>query len=284
MIEPKIIYEDENFLAVNKPSGMLVHAARTNAEQTQNNAENLPRKSALAPSEVEGSSPRVSAVSPGTLVDWLLKRYPEIKNVGDHSHGRVRISRARSASERYLHARPGIVHRLDRETSGVMIVAKNQKYFEYLKSLFQKHLIRKTYLALVFGKVMPKSGIIEKPIGIKSGTLKRSVHSTKMAKNSVTEYKVIKYLERLRPSSVFSFLEVEPKTGRTHQIRLHLASIGHPVVGDKLYGPKRNQPEWAHRLMLHALSLEFSSGNGRRTRIEAEPPEDYSQIIYALSL
>jgi 23S rRNA pseudouridine1911/1915/1917 synthase len=293
MLEPQVIYEDENFLAVDKPAGLLVHEARTSADlsakvsegnlggQAQTNAENFLRKSASSPP----ASPKLqrgeceSAAPFGTLVDWLLEKYPEIKNVGDDPK-----------------TRPGIVHRLDRETSGVMLVAKNQEYFEYLKSLFQKRLIEKTYLAVVFGELAPQSGTIKKPIGLKSGTTKRSVYSGKMVKEAITEYRVKKYYEAKEGGKitaiipqlwynrssenkkgvwqVFSLAEVKPRTGRTHQIRVHLASIGHPVVGDHFYGPKR-QPDWATRLMLHSLSVEFAAAEGKVLKIEAEPPKEF---------
>lgn len=277
MTEPKVIYKDENFLAINKPAGLLVHGVR---------------------GKKRGASGRERAVgaSEKTLVDWLAKRYPEIKTVGDDPE-----------------MRPGIVHRLDRDASGVMVVAKNQKYFEYLKSLFQKRLIKKTYLALVSGRLTQKSGRIEKSIGVKSGTVKRSVSSSKMSKDAVTDYRLKRVFETAAGGPIsfpvslaggrpmrsggeqphyFSLVEVEPKTGRTHQIRVHLASIGHPIVGDRLYG-RRSQPEWAKRLMLHATSLEFPLLEdlprhtrvkaGRRFKVEAEPPGDYLGVIDFLS-
>lgn len=222
MDEPRVIYEDKNFIAVNKPAGLLVH--RT----------------------AKGEEP--------TLVDWLLARYPEIKTVGES-----------------MAVRPGIVHRLDRETSGVLLVARTERYFIYLKSLFARRLIRKTYLALVSGKVEPKSGVIRKPLGIKPGTVRRTVHGGKAARAAVTEYKAIRSFER--GGKDVSLLEVRPITGRTHQIRAHLASIGHAVLGDALYG-KRGAPH-APRLMLHALSIEFSTEEGRRIKIEAAPPQDF---------
>lgn len=237
MAEPQIIYEDENFMAVNKPAGLLVHEARSTKHVS-----------------ADGLVPREP-----TLVDWLIKKHPEIRAVGDDRE-----------------TRPGIVHRLDRETSGVMVVAKNQKYFEYLKSLFQKHLIKKLYLALVFGELLPESGTIKKPIGLKSGTTKRSVHSTKFLKDAETYYKVVGRFPG------FSLVEVSPKTGRTHQIRVHLASIGHPVVGDSFYGPKK-QPERVTRLMLHALSVEFAAAEGKMLKIEAEPPRDFNEFIAGLN-
>lgn len=199
-----------------------------------------------------------------TLVDWLLENYPEVKKIGDDPA-----------------VRPGIVHRLDKETSGVMLVPRDQHYFKYLKSLFQKHEIKKTYLAVVFGKPKKESGVIDAPIGIKTGTLKRTIHSEKMAKSAVTEYRVLKtFTEKDMKESgesgewEFSLLEVKPQTGRTHQIRVHLASIGHSIVGDRLYGPKK-QPEFATRLMLHARSIEFKDEDGSQLVFEAEIPKAF---------
>ncbi len=232
---PRIIYEDENFLAIDKPAGLMVHHAKIGAGKERKETE-------------------------PTLTDWLLGKYPEIKNVGDDTV-----------------LRPGIVHRLDKETSGVILLPKNQEYFEYLKSLFKTGDIKKTYIALVFGTPKNNEGIINAPIGIKNGTLKRSVHSRKMAKSAVTEYKVLKTIslpDKDGKEALFSFVEVFPKTGRTHQIRVHLASIGHSIVGDALYGPKK-QPEWATRMMLHAKLLEFAPKPGHSLKIEAETPRDF---------
>ncbi len=247
-MEPTVIYENEDFLAIDKPAGLIVHQAKINSKKKQREKE-------------------------PTLVDWLLVRYPEIKNVGEDTA-----------------LRPGIVHRLDKDTSGVMLIPKNQKYFEYLKSLFESHSIKKKYLAVVFGFPKEDKGIIDAPIGIKQGTLKRSIHSRKMAKEAVTEYKVLKKMEvpdingRVTP---ISLLEISPMTGRTHQIRVHLASIGHPIIGDTLYGHKK-QPELVYgffspgaeaersnttkRLMLHACSLEFADRPGNFIKIETKLP------------
>jgi 23S rRNA pseudouridine1911/1915/1917 synthase len=190
-----------------------------------------------------------------TLADWLLKNYPEVRAVGDDPINR-----------------PGIVHRLDKETSGVVLVARNQRTFDYLKSLFQNHLIQKTYLALVYGKLSDKQGVINKPIGIKSGSVKRSVLSSKMRKSAITEYRVKDYLTI--DGKEYSLAEVTPKTGRTHQIRVHLASIGHPVMGDKLYGGKRGKLEGLNRQFLHAQSIEFTAPSGERLKFEAELPKE----------
>lgn len=241
--EPCIIYEDKNFLAVYKPANLLVH----------------PVKFRIKNLELRIKEP--------TLVDWVLKRYPEIKNIGD-------------APE----IRPGIVHRLDKDTSGVILIARNQKYFDYLKNLFQTHQIKKNYLALVWGELKPKTGIIKKAIRLKSGTIKRTVWQGKLEKEAITEYKVLKFLKLKvndKKEQIFSLVKVMPKTGRTHQIRVHLASISHPIVGDSLYGKKEN-PFGLKRLFLHAESLEFSTAEGRRIKIEAELPEELKSFLKIL--
>jgi len=240
-----LIYETKDFIAVNKPAGLLVHPINDSRFKIQDSKEE-------------------------TLVDWALERYPEIKNVGDEPE-----------------IRPGIVHRLDRDTSGVILICRNQKFFEYLKNLFKTHQIKKTYLALVWGKLEPKIGEINTPIGIKSGTIKRTVYQKKVKdlKEAITGYEVLKYYQHKsdsnqHESATFSLLKVTPKTGRTHQIRIHLASINHPVAGDKLYGFKKMKiPFDLDRQFLHAVSLEFSSADGHRIRIEAELPEELKTII-----
>lgn len=229
----RLIYEDENFLALYKPAGLLTHDAQLKIKEP-------------------------------TLVDWLLKKYPEIKNVGDNPQ-----------------IRPGIVHRLDKNTSGVILAARNQKYFEYLKGLFQTGQIKKTYLALVWGKTEPKIGVIKKPISIKSGTVKRTVWSGRSEKEAITKYRVIRLIKlkiNKEKEEFFSLMEVTPKTGRTHQIRVHLASIGHPIVGDSLYGRKDN-PFKLKRQFLHAESIEFTAENGKRIKIEAGLPEELKILI-----
>jgi 23S rRNA pseudouridine1911/1915/1917 synthase len=192
-----------------------------------------------------------------TLTDWLLKKYPELESVGDKPD-----------------IRPGIVHRLDKETSGILLIPRTQAAFEYFKSLFAERRIVKKYLAVVHGVPKEKSGTIDMPIGIKNGTVKRSVHAERMRKPAVTEYKVLK-----TSLDEYSLLEITPRTGRTHQIRVHLAAIGHPIVGDKLYGRKILDSRFQilnSRLMLHALSLEFSTSDGRRLKFETDVPVDFS--------
>ena len=203
-----------------------------------------------------------------TLTEWLLERYPEIKNVGDDPQ-----------------TRPGIVHRLDKDTSGIMLVPKTQAYFDYLKKLFQEHKIKKIYQALACGMFKEKTGVINKPIGIKDGTIKRSVYSDKMAKEAITEYRVLKTYslsESDESKGYYSLLEVTPKTGRTHQIRIHLSSIGHPILGDMLYGnkpsKKLSEELGIKRQMLHAVRIELETRPGERVSLEADMPEDMEKM------
>lgn len=238
MPEPEIIFENEDFLVINKPAGLMVHAARVS----------------------EGRRADPARAGEATLVDWLVPRRPQIKTVGDDPV-----------------LRPGIVHRLDKATSGVMIVAKTQASFERLKRLFQEHCMKKTYFALVYGVPKNKQGIIDTPIGIKNGSLKRSVHSSKMAKPAITEYSVVRESGGANDGGRRALLKVKPKTGRTHQIRVHLASIGHPIVGDMLYGKKIKTAAPA-RLMLHAAAIEFSDEKGGHFEFEAPLPPEFSSI------
>ena len=236
MSEPKIIYEDKNFLAINKPAGLLVHAARIKTRI----------KNRIKTADRRREEP--------TLVDWLLRARPEIAKVGDDPK-----------------VRPGIVHRLDRDTSGIMLIPKTQAYFEYLKSLFQKHEVKKQYLAVVWGKVKDESGVINRPIGIISGSLRRSIHSKKMQKTAITEFTLKNHF--VLAGKEVTLLEVRPLTGRTHQIRIHLSSIGHPIVGDRLYG--KNRPTPREHQMLHAETIEFAIRPGQMIKLSAEVPESF---------
>lgn len=197
-----------------------------------------------------------------TLVDWLRARYPEVNKVGDDPK-----------------TRPGLVHRLDKDTSGIMIVARRQEDFEYLKNLFKEKKIQKTYLALGWGRAKEDRGAITAPIGIKSGTTRRSVRSSKMAKSAETDYEVLGRGQAAEDESILtSLFRVLPRTGRTHQIRVHLASIGHPIVGDPLYGPRKPRLI-APRLMLHALAVEFERRPGERLMLEAPPDPEFNAFL-----
>ncbi len=271
MENPKIIYEDKNVLVINKPAGLLVH-----------------------PIKISNLKSQISKVEE-TLVDWLIKKYPDIQNVGDPSPP------AGGSGQKNL--RPGIVHRLDKDTSGVMIVAKNQTSFEYLKSEFKNRKIKKTYMALVAGKInlmKGKIGVINLPIGrSRSNPTKRlaSLKARGTLREAITEYKILESFDigcqksptsDVRNGNYFTLVEAYPKTGRTHQVRVHFKAIGHPIACDKLYGSNRRQPAeqtcpaGLSRHFLHASSLELTLPDNSHVRLEADLPDDLEKVLEKL--
>ncbi len=170
--------------------------------------------------------------------------------------------------------RPGIVHRLDKDTSGVMILAKNTASKEFLQAQFKARNVQKTYLALVWGHLQHAQARIELPIArsLHKGNQMRVVHGGKMA---VSQYHVEQVFER------FSLLKIDLQTGRTHQIRVHFAHIGHPVVGDRQYGTKP-MPAGLSRQFLHAMSLGCELPGGERKQFEAPVPADLENFLQSL--
>jgi len=167
-----------------------------------------------------------------------------------------------------------LVHRLDKDTSGLLLLAKNEKTFNWLKSQFKNRKIKKKYLALVVGKLKDKKGIISKTI---SRSKKRGGSQTTAPigkrKQAITRYKVLKEFPN------YTFLEVVPETGRTHQIRIHLASIGHPITGDEKYKFKRQRTlEGLKRQFLHASYLQFRMPN-KIMKFELKLPNDLKLIL-----
>lgn len=226
-----IVYEDEDVVVINKPSGLVVHG------------------------DGKTTGP--------TLVDWIVKKYPKIKGVGEPIE----------LSEGVKIERPGIVHRLDKDTSGALVIAKTQEAFLFLKNQFQNRKVVKVYAALVYGNVEEPVGVIDKPIGRSTRDFRlRTVDSSRgVMRSARTEYRVVS------KNNLFSLLEVYPKTGRTHQIRIHLKSIGHPVVCDPLYSHDRACPPELGRLGLHAVSIEFETLKGVTVKVEAPYPDDMAQ-------
>jgi len=202
----------------------------------------------------------INKLQKNTLVDEILTYCPSIKDVGDDS------------------LRPGIVHRLDKDTSGLMIVAKNNNSFDHLKKQFQERKVIKKYLALVHGTVKDNKGTITKSISFsKKDHKKRSALLDDKSKSAWTEYKVIKRFNN------YTLLEVSLKTGRTHQIRIHLHSIGYPVVGDQQYKFKRQViPKNLSRQFLHAIYLKFKSVDDKMMELKSELPEELEKILMDL--
>lgn len=206
-----------------------------------------------------------------TLTDWIEKNYPESKGVGEPL----------TLSNSDVIERSGIVHRIDRETSGVMLIAKNQPAFLFFKKQFQDRAISKIYHAFVYGEMKDDDGIINRPIGrskkdFRQWSAQRGARGA--MREAVTHYKVI------AKSGGFSFIEAIPKTGRTHQIRVHFKAINHPVVSDSLYAPKKEKALGFKRLALHAYSIEFNSMEGKKIKIVAPYPEDFERAFRLISI
>lgn len=187
----------------------------------------------------------------GTLINAILAHYPRLAEISDS-------------------LRPGIVHRLDKDTSGLMLVAKNQSAQLNLMEQFRLRTVKKTYLTLVRGRLKPESGIIEAAIGRSSSDRKRMA-VVREGREARTRYQVVKYLDG------YTLLEVMLETGRTHQIRVHLAAIGYPVVGDAVYGVK--SPHLS-RQFLHAHKLAFNlPSTGQWVEFQSPLPEDLARAL-----
>lgn len=194
----------------------------------------------------------------GTLANALLFRYPEIRGVGEDV------------------LRPGIVHRLDKDTSGVMVIAKHNQAFVYLKNIFKKREVEKRYLALVKGHLASPEGVINLKISrSKSLPTKQVTHETQ-GRDAITYYKVVK---RFRD---YDLVEAFPKTGRMHQIRVHFHAIGHPVVGDSKYG-RKNYFLGLSRHFLHSYFLKFKLPNGKIKEFKADLPDDLQKALKTLT-
>ncbi|MFH1598153.1 MAG: RluA family pseudouridine synthase [Patescibacteria group bacterium] len=193
-----------------------------------------------------------------TLVDWLIEKYPIIKGVGENE------------------MRPGIVHRLDQDVSGLMVVAKNSKSFYHLKKQFQDRLVKKEYYGLVFGKPDPDQGEITLSVGrSKTEPGKFKIKHDQTGKPCLTQYQVTKKFKK------FALLDIILKTGRTHQIRVHLKGIGHSLVGDKLYKSKGGKTS-LDRIFLHAYSLGFNDLNGQWQQFKIDLPPDLKSYLAKL--
>ena len=227
-VQLDVVYEDDDVLVVNKAAGLVVHPGAGNKS--------------------------------GTMVNYLLARYPEISSVGDPM-------------------RPGIVHRLDAGTTGLIAVARTQAAYESLVEQLTMRSVTRVYSAIVWGVPTSLNGVIDAPIG------RDQRDPTRMAvvvdgKPSRTHYAVERTFHV--PKDI-SLVECRLETGRTHQIRVHLASIGHPVVGDAQYGGVRAGVR-AGRPMLHARELAFDHPRtGERRTVTSELPNDFASLVAALS-
>lgn len=182
--------------------------------------------------------------------------------------------------------RSGIVHRIDKETSGVLVIAKTKKIFKNLQDLFKKREVTKTYIALVHGRVEPKSGNIKAPVG-RLPWNRQKFGVLPGGREAETKYFVKGNIHNLSKKEDYSLLELNPKTGRTHQIRIHLKYLGHPIVADEFYAGRktaRADRKWCPRLFLHASKISFiHPSTKKKITIEADMPKELNDSLRLLA-
>jgi 23S rRNA pseudouridine1911/1915/1917 synthase len=200
-----------------------------------------------------------------TLASALLYNFADIKLVGEEH-------------------RPGIVHRLDKDTSGVILVAKTPEIYEHLKDAFAERKVKKEYVALVQGRLEKSHGFIETPIGkSKTDFRKQTTKNPVEGKEALTEYQVLEQLKSADGIDSYALILVKLHTGRTHQIRVHMASIGHPLMGDELYGNKKTALHGLHRQFLHAKKIEVRLPDGTWIEAESDLADDLKKVLVNLN-
>lgn len=236
-----ILLETEDLIVINKPAGLVVHGDGKHKEPT--------------------------------VVDWFLKKYPDAKGVGeemiiDHKGEKIEIPRS------------GIVHRIDRDTSGCLILAKNQDTFEFLKTQFQDHTIKKKYVAIVYGWLRDERGIIDRAIGRSTSNI-RAWTTSKGARGemrpAITRFAVRKKFTF--QDEKYAVVDLYPQTGRTHQLRVHLASLDHAIVGDPIYAGSKKSSLPIARTALHAEKVVFMLPGGKEAEVTAPLPDDLAIIL-----
>ena len=236
-MEPTVLYEDADVLVIDKPAGLIVHS--------------------------DGRTDEPS------VAEWVLDRYPALASVGEPWES--------PQGERV--PRPGIVHRLDRDTSGVMILAKTQETYVFLKEQFQSRTTQKSYRAFVYGHPRADQGTIEAEIvRIRAVPPRWGVARAgegKKHRAAVTDWRVLTRAVDRETGEKVALMEALPKTGRTHQIRVHFKHFGHPVLCDKLYAKGKPCLLGFSRQALHAFSLAIDLPSGERRTFEAPLPGDF---------
>jgi 23S rRNA pseudouridine1911/1915/1917 synthase len=238
----QIIFEDEQFLVLNKPAGIVVNKSDSAKEIT--------------------------------VQEWMEEKLA--------SEGLVVTGE--SEIEKEFISRGGVVHRLDKDTSGLLLLAKNPESFEKLKDQFKERTVAKKYLTLVHGDVKPPEGQIDAPIE-RSPFNRMHFGVFPGGREAQTIYRKQANYERIqgKEKEVFSLLEVEPKTGRTHQIRVHMKYVNHPVVSDPIYGGRKNLQqdlEFCPRLFLHAFEISFLHPiTGEKLAFKAELPPELQKVL-----
>jgi len=262
------LYEDADCAVVNKPAGLMVHPDGRNKGPF--------------------------------LTDWIIERFPDA----------VLADEPMKAPDGSLTRRPGIVHRLDRDTSGALLIAKTAAGYASLKNQFRDKAIAKKYLAFVWGEIKEEFGTITRPIGRNSGDFRRwsaqpgargeireaETYWTRLwtgeAEEEIRDKREVKREESKKAegqkeeskTEKFSLIQAEPKTGRTHQIRVHFLAIHHPIICDALYAEKRPPALGFKRLALHSRSIGFETLAEKRMEIAAPLPEDFARACAELAI
>ena len=253
-----ILFEDTDILVINKPSGVVVNRAQT--------------------------------VKDETVQDWVesylsFRRTSESALDNRDLHKPMGDSKTEMSTIDDFYNRGGIVHRIDKETSGILLLAKTPTAFFELQRQFKERLVKKTYLAIAHGRVVPEVGEIRAPVGRLPWQRER-FGVVPGGKEAVTNYKV-QNKELQKNNEPLSVVELYPETGRTHQIRIHLKYINHPIVGDYLYAGRKTSRDdrvWAPRVMLHAWKITILHPLSHQSLdFEAPIPDDMRSIIHGTS-
>lgn len=250
-----ILFEDSDLFVVDKPANLVVN--------------------------------RAESVKTETLQDWIeeylkVTKVPHVPKVSIEVSKKKFATSATFATFDTFFARSGIVHRLDKETSGCLIIAKNPLSFVKLQQAFKEHLVKKTYVALVHGKLVPEEGEIIAPIG-RLPWNREKFGVVPGGKKAVTSYKSIKYYKDDKSYNSYTLVELHPKTGRTHQLRVHLKYLGFPIVGDYLYAGRKLQKQdrqWCPRVFLHAAKIEFPHPvNKTEVKVVSPMPVELQKVL-----
>ncbi|HEV2339321.1 MAG TPA: RluA family pseudouridine synthase [Patescibacteria group bacterium] len=240
-----ILHEDDTLLILDKPSGMIVNRADT----TRYNQ------------------------TVQDMLDAHFNRKPYYSSAGQKS------------DEEIFKERSGIVHRLDKETSGILLIAKTVTAFLDLQKAFQERKVKKTYLALAHGQLSPSSGEVTVPVGRLPFNRKR-FGVVPGGKESMTRYTVLQRYQDPKTKEVFSFIKLFPQTGRTHQIRVHLKHLNHPIFADELYAGRktaRSDRKILQRLFLHATEISFAHpASGQQLVIFSPLPDELQLFLQTL--
>jgi 23S rRNA pseudouridine1911/1915/1917 synthase len=233
-----ILFENDAFLAINKPPGIVVN--------------------------------RAESVKGETVQDWAEIKVNSSQLIVHNEQEQEFVNRA------------GIVHRIDKETSGILLIAKAPRAFVELQRQFKERVIKKTYLAIVHGELKPEEGVVRAPVG-RLPWNKERFGIVPGGKDSVTNYTVIRFGIAKQNEEKITLVELHPETGRTHQIRVHMKYINHPIIGDYLYAGRktsRDDRQWAPRVMLHAWKLVcLDPMTASPIEIVAQIPDDMNSII-----